>query len=375
MTILGHQHSLSTQVLFGKNPSSTNWGFEDNKLWVDKGFGAKFQVFLRPTSKSSNEMKKSNIQLTGQKRMQILLNNISKSGFVTRSSLDHMLRKVLGILQDQNSAEDQKAHNEEEAARRARIRNERFAKPPSRKQVKALKAIFESIGSGDDEKNIPELLSKCSEDHAVASAFQFHKHTYVTVNHVDLKRLGTAARMIEEQPVRSSVQNITSFYYVTQIHKNITLKIDARMIVTNARTQVHALSWNEFTSHFMQKRSDIEYLLRLYALSRPTQRKVLEEIASRAHDKEAMILYPGGLMEVKSNEDGESSASQKLSVEKMNSVQKKALKNIFEEYKRNNDDMMNILELLMTFRDDPVVKSIFLLDEVRGVFSNVGVPS
>ena len=40
--------------------------------------------------------------------------------------------------------------------------------------------------------------------------------------------------------------------------------------------------------------------------------KSIEEIASRAHDKEAMILYPGGLMEVKSNEDGESSASQKL---------------------------------------------------------------
>ena len=71
--------------------------------------------------------------------MQILLNNISKSGFVTRSSLDHMLRKVLGILQDQNSAEDQKLHYEEEAARRARLRKERFAKPPSRKQVKALK--------------------------------------------------------------------------------------------------------------------------------------------------------------------------------------------------------------------------------------------
>mgnify|MGYP007000177399 len=102
------------------------------------------QVFLRPTS-SSNEKKKSSIQLSGPKRMQILLNNISKSGFVTRSSLDHMLRKVLGILQDQNSAEDQKVHNEEEAARRARLRKERFAKPPSRKQVKALKTIFESV--------------------------------------------------------------------------------------------------------------------------------------------------------------------------------------------------------------------------------------
>ena len=170
--------------------------------------------------------------------MQILLNNISKSGFVTRSSLDHMLRKVLGILQDQNSAEDQKAHNEEEAARRARIRNERFAKPPSRKQVKALKAIFESIGSGDDEKNIPELLSKCSEDHAVASAFQFHKHTYVTVNHVDLKRLGTAARMIEEQPVRG-VRRSPRIMFSYRIHSLITMRLEYYEILNSRFTLEH----------------------------------------------------------------------------------------------------------------------------------------
>ena len=289
-------------VLFGKSPSSTNWGYENSTLWVDKGFGAKFIVFLRPSSSSSNarSKKKSNIVLSGPKRIQMLLQSISKSGFVSRADLEHMLRKELGILQDQEgNAKDQKMNNEREAERRVRLRKERFAKPPSRKQVKALKVVFESVSS-DDGTSIPELLSKCSEDHAVASAFQFHKHTYVTVNHVDLKRLGTAARMIEEQPV-------------------------------------HALTWNQFTSHFMQKRSDIEYLLRLYALSRPTQRRVLDEIALRAtsNEHESMILYPGGLMQVSSNDDNDllsDNSTKKLSTAKMNTVQEKALRNIFEEY-------------------------------------------
>jgi len=218
-------------VLFGKNPTSTNWGYENATLWVDKGFGAKFSVYLRPND-STKKKRKSTIVLSGPKRIQTLLQSIAKSGFVSRSSLENMCREVLGIIQnDENNAGEEKIQDENEVERLSRIRKERFAKPPSRKQIRALKVVFESVGVEDGTINIPELLSKSSEDHAVASAFQFHKHTYVTVSHVDLKRLGAAARMIENQPV-------------------------------------HPLTWNEFTSHFMQKRSDIEYLLRLYALSR-----------------------------------------------------------------------------------------------------------
>jgi len=87
----------------------------------------------------------------------------------------------------------------------------------------------------------------------------------------------------------------------------------------------------------------------------------------KSAEHEPMILYAGGLMEVKSkgNLNDKDKKHSALSVAKMNTVQEKALRNIFQEYKKNNDDMMNILELLMTFRDDPVIRSIFLLDEVH----------